>query len=152
MVSKHDCLQEEPELLKEWLILDLNPREFRKIWKHQVAKRLSRLKGCGTSLVVQWFDPTCSLAKKSKQTKPYIHGLLSWLSGQNPPASARDTGLIPDLRRSTCLGVVKPVCHIYWAYVLESRSCSYWACVLESRNHNYWAHELQLLKPVQLKP
>ena len=82
MVSKHNCLQEEPELLRKWLILDLNPREFWKIWKYQLAKRLSGLTGCGTPLVVQWFDPTGSLAKTSKQANRYTRGLLSWLSGQ----------------------------------------------------------------------
>ena len=93
-------------------------------------------------------------------TKTYTHGLLmaQWSRIHLP---MQETGLIPDLRRSTCLGVVKPVGHIYWACVLESRSHNYWARVLESRtgncwvyalesrSHDYCAHVLQLLKPVR---
>ena len=89
MVSKHNCPQKEPELLRGWLILDLNPRGFWKIWKHQLAKRLSRLPGCGTSLVAQGFDPTCGIAKKSTQKHTHMgfsHGSVV----KNPPANAGD--------------------------------------------------------------
>ena len=39
-----------------------------------------------------------------------------------------------------CCGAIKPVCHKYWASILEPMSC------------NYWVQALQPLKPVCLQP
>ena len=53
---------------------------------------------------------------------------------KNPPANARDTGLMPDWENSTCLATTKPMCH------------NYWACTLELGSHNCWAPMPQLLE------
>ena len=53
----------------------------------------------------------------------------------------------------TCHGATKPMCHNYWAHVLETLSHNYWSlCTLEPVCCNYWAHMPQLLKPVCLEP
>ena len=59
---------------------------------------------------------------------------------ENLPANAGDMGSGPGPEDPTCRGATKPVCH------------NYWACVLEPTSHNYWAHEPQLLKPMCLDP
>lgn len=86
MVSKHNCLQEEPELLRRWLILDLNPREFWKIWKYQQQRGYQDHRVWDSS-GGQWFDPTGSLAKTSKQANRYTRGasLLAQWAGIHLP-------------------------------------------------------------------
>ena len=86
---------------------------------------------------------------------------------KNPPANAWDGVRALVWEDPTCRGATKPVCHNYWACVLEPASHDYepachnhWACALELVSHNYWslwattteAHEPQLLKPVRLEP
>ena len=70
-----------------------------------------------------------------KTEKKYLEGSLGGSVVKNLPSNAGDTvqSLIQEDR--TCCGATKPVCH------------NYWACVLEPRSHNYWAHVQQLLKP-----
>ena len=46
---------------------------------------------------------------------------------KNPPASARDAGLIPDLGRCHMPWATKPVHHSSWAFVLGPGSHSYWS-------------------------
>ena len=43
------------------------------------------------------------------------------------PASARDTGSIPDLRRFYILRIVKPLSHKYWACTLYPANCKHWS-------------------------
>ena len=59
---------------------------------------------------------------------------------KNPPCNAGDTGSIPGLERSTCLGAAKLVHHNYWTYVLEPTSCN-----KRSRRPEKWAHHYQRL-------
>ena len=50
-------------------------------------------------------------------------------------------------------GATKPMCHNYWACVLEPASHNYWSpCALEPARLNYWAYTPQLLKPTCLEP
>ena len=69
----------------------------------------SSARGSGTSLVAQW------LRIRLPVQWTWVQALV-W---EDP----------------TCRGATKPVCH------------NYWACVLEPASHNYRAHVPQLLKP-----
>ena len=92
-------------------------------------------------LLVPW--PRSNLTKFKiiwfrKVSKWHVNNLRSKSSGfpggslvKNPPASAGDMGLIPDL---SCCGATKPVHN------------NDWACAPEPGSLNYWAHVLQLLK------
>ena len=72
----------------------------------------------------------------TSQIKELLWGFPGGSVVKTPPANVRNTSLIPDLGRSTCLGATKPVSHICWA------------CALGPGNQKYWVHILQLLKPV----
>ena len=51
---------------------------------------------------------------------------------KNPPANARDMGLILDPGDPTCCRAAKPMHH------------NYWACALEPGSHNHWSpHTLE---------
>ena len=69
--------------------------------------------------------------KKSKQDFP--GGTVD----KNPPANAGDMGSILVWEDSPCHWATKPMCHNYWAHILEPASCN-------------WAWVWQLLKPVCL--
>ena len=63
---------------------------------------------------------------------------------KNPPANAGDTSSFPGPGRSIMPGTTKPICHNYWACVLESWSHTHsipnhWNCVLESWSCVYWS-------------
>ena len=64
--------------------------------------------------------------------------VAQWLRIRLPMQGTRVWGLVRE--DPICHGATKPMCH------------NYWACVLEPVNYNYWAREPQLLKPTHLEP
>ena len=64
--------------------------------------------------------------------------VAQWLRIRLPMQRTR----VPSLVREdpTCRVATGPMCH------------NYWACVLEPASHNYWACVPQLLKPARLEP
>lgn len=60
-----------------------------------------QLRQCGNQEQCQ----ACTLLKK------YLLGLPCWLRGEDPPATAGNTGSTPDSEDPTCSGATKPVYH-----------------------------------------
>ena len=71
---------------------------------------------------------------------------------KNLPASAGDTGVIPDSGFSMCRGATRPVGRNYWVPALEPSRCNQWALVLwllkpacpKARLHNERSHRSEL--------
>ena len=53
------------------------------------------------------------------QVKRQIQDFPGGAVDKNAPANVGDTGSIPDLKGSTYHGASKPMCHSYWARVLQ---------------------------------
>ena len=64
--------------------------------------------------------------------------VVQWLRVLLPMQGTQVQALVRE--DPTCHRATKPVCH------------NYWACVLEPTSHNYWAHVPQLLKSTCLEP
>ena len=78
-----------------------------------------------------------------------VHDFTGGPMVENLPASAGDTGSIPDSQRSH-IPQSKSVCHNYWACTLEPGSCDYWSYVLQLLKPMLpRAHALQQEKPPQ---
>ena len=79
--------------------------------------------------------------KKGGIREIYLKGLLWWSSGKDSAWQCRRHRFQSLVQEDpTCHRATKPMCHNYWACILEPRSC------------NYWAHVPQLLKPTHRCP
>ena len=88
----------------------------------------------GSSRPRDWTQVSCIVDRCFPRWYRIINSSLD----KNPPAHTVNTGSVPGLEDSTCQGATQPVCHNYWAHLLQ---------LLKSMSPR--AHALQQEKPLQ---
>ena len=89
---------------------------------------------CGTSIILPGVSFVSELVLPSPTDHYPFWGLQNPNAGfpggpviKNTSANAGECVWSLIWEDPACLGATKPICHSYWAYALEPRSCNYWS-------------------------